>query len=132
MISDEIRQQFLDRLKTGGPTYIPNDQTDLRRMVREMADQGKVFLDDTDKMDRVTLPVRLEEGERCPFKDCDGIIGWDQEPCYCHAGNAPCSACENAHLSCCECGFDGYIGGHVERWENAQEKAKFAPIEGSW
>ena len=132
MTDDQIKQKFLDRLKTHGPTLIPNDQHRLRRMVREMADLGKVFVDDTDKMDRVTLPFDLEEDDPCPFKGCDGIIGWDQDVCFCNVGNAPCSNCENAYPACCECGFDGVNKGMVRQWDREQEKAKFASVEGSW
>lgn len=132
MDSDQIKELFLARLKTDGPTYIPNNQATLRRIVRELADLGKVFLDDTDRMDRVTLPFDLEEDDKCPFKECDGIIGWDQEVCFCNVGNAPCSNCENAYLACCECGYDGLATGYVRRWDVETEKAKFAFIEGSW
>lgn len=136
MDGHEIKRLFIERLEQDGPTLIPNDQILLRRIVRELADQGKVFLDDSGKMDRVSLPVELEEGDTCLFQNCRGIVEITQEPCYCDVTNAPCSACENSHLACEDCGFDGHVSDNVKRWDKMRaevsKQARFGHLMGSW
>lgn len=60
------------------------------------------------------------EGEPCNRHGCAGVIGYHHE-CRCAAINAPCSACENANLTCSYCEWehgadaDGhdYAGAHA-------------------
>lgn len=47
-----------------------------------------------------------DEGDPCPNRgpDCPyGKLILKQEPCYCAATHAPCSACTDAHLVCNYC-----------------------------
>ena len=49
-------------------------------------------------------PKEWEEGAAC-LKCAVGSLEWEQEPCYCNAVRmAPCAACENATLTCNNCG----------------------------
>jgi len=49
----------------------------------------------------------FEEGDKCPIKDCNGLLEFRMtEPCTCHLGHPPCSACINQTLFCQNCGFD--------------------------
>jgi hypothetical protein len=46
----------------------------------------------------------VKEGDHCP--NCTlGTIKYEQESCYCHRGNPPCSNCVNAWLECTYCGW---------------------------
>lgn len=51
----------------------------------------------------VTQREPADEGDVCSVCH-DGYYRIEQEPCYCGAAPAPCSACENAWLECDECG----------------------------
>jgi hypothetical protein len=46
-----------------------------------------------------------QEDDKCPQKDCDGIMGYERViGCSCHI-NPPCSACVNNPLVCLKCGW---------------------------
>ena len=46
-----------------------------------------------------------EVGEICNRDGCKGTIEEEERrPCYCHAGNPPCSACTDPRVYCEECG----------------------------
>jgi len=48
---------------------------------------------------------KYEEGDRCPYGDCDGTLEYPPvENCSCHIV-APCSACTDSLLTCKICGW---------------------------
>ncbi len=46
-----------------------------------------------------------EEGGPCCNGICEGVMVFQQEPCYCAATYAPCGACEASRLVCSACGW---------------------------
>lgn len=130
---DEVKREFLERLKTDGPTLIHPKSGGLNRIVFELADAGLVFVDLRKKPYRVTLPINLEEGEPCPHRGCDGVLVHTQESCHCGIEPAPCSNCENAWLECSECAWDAEEGTqHVKELDRQENVAKFSEDIGSW
>jgi len=51
------------------------------------------------------MAIGEEEGSVCGYYRCEGLLfyDYDDDPCYCHVGNAPCSNCEGRRLTCDEC-----------------------------
>ncbi len=48
----------------------------------------------------------VEEGDKCPEKDCDGIMFFPaSKNCSCHI-SPPCSSCEEITLTCRDCGYE--------------------------
>lgn len=56
----------------------------------------------------------LEEGDKCPEKNCKGIVDWPEtEGCSCHI-HPPCSACVDKLLICQDCGWEDDRPDHKE------------------
>lgn len=48
----------------------------------------------------------IEEGDKCPEKDCGGIMFFPKsENCSCHI-SPPCGSCTDIKLTCRECGYE--------------------------
>lgn len=48
----------------------------------------------------------VEEGDKCPYHDCGGIIELARSgDCTCHIA-PPCGACVDSYLRCPRCGAD--------------------------
>jgi len=75
----------------------------------------------------------IEEGDMCPKRgpECMGWLKLTQHPCYCNAGNAPCSNCTNAYLECDCCGWtddDANTNNALEHmWEDVPLRMRTCP-----
>ena len=48
----------------------------------------------------------MDEGDKCPELDCEGILEFPLvENCSCHI-NSPCSVCVENKLTCNVCGWE--------------------------
>ncbi|UHD87259.1 hypothetical protein [Vibrio phage D4] len=47
----------------------------------------------------------LEAGDKCPTDDCEGELEHYPDECRCDVVPPPCTACTDAPLSCCVCGW---------------------------
>lgn len=80
--------------------------------------------------------ISFESGQKCPCKNCDGILeDGDVEGCSCHL-SAPCSACMNAGYVCPVCKFDSAEGYKEARRQEdefrAEEDAKLRAARKPW
>ena len=70
-----------------------------------------------------------EVGEICNRDGCKGTIEEEERrPCYCHAGNPPCSACTDPRVYCEECGWnlrDQLIEEDRKRYKKEKEDTEF-------
>lgn len=58
------------------------------------------------RSDVYETPVGHEEGDACPFRNCNGFMGYEQVvDCSCHM-NPPCAGCVDNPLVCLVCGSD--------------------------
>jgi hypothetical protein len=73
--------------------------------------------------------IGYEECDICNRNGCTGIIRErEKEPCYCHTGNPPCSACTEPRAYCDECGWDDkeeQIENENKRRREREEARKF-------
>lgn len=130
-----IKEQFMRNLQNLGPTFLKPSDDDLLRIVCELADEGKCFIDDSKLPVMISLPVNIEYEAPCPYRACDGELDYQQDECYCHAGNAPCCACEGGWLECTHCQVtegDLLNRRHSEEFDKNYERKKFSGVEGSW
>jgi len=105
-----------ERLKSSTEKYL--EQVDATHRLLGMPEHGGMLDDEPERWSiettaNVSQPNiqtaldNLSIGDPCPVYGCVGVMDVRRvDPCICHTGNPPCSACTDAPLLCSECGFN--------------------------